>query len=68
MTDRDDGRHRRRPAPSTHRGAKVTEVICPNCGHRIGTAIRSGDVRIYCRRCKFTVHVTIEVVDEESQE
>ena len=45
---------------------KFTEIMCPMCGGRIGSAVRAGEVSVYCRKCKATIKVTIEVVDKKS--
>ena len=52
--------------PATRSSLRFTEIMCPICGHRIGSVIRLGEVFVYCRKCRATINVTIEVVDKKS--
>ena len=45
--------------------SRWTEIICPSCGHRTGTEIRMGEIRIFCTRCHEKFEVSIKLVEEE---
>jgi transcription elongation factor Elf1 len=42
--------------------------MCPVCGHRTGTSVRTGDVRIFCRKCKAIIGVSIQAVSEQADD
>ena len=45
-----------------------TAIVCPQCGKHTGIQLRDGHAHIYCRRCKWTIEVTIHAYQEHAIE
>lgn len=45
-----------------------TVVHCPQCGKRTDLRIRSGDVIVFCDRCRVDIEVSIRVIEKQEGE
>ena len=55
-------------AGNRNRVRAQTVVHCPQCGKRTALRISSGDVVVYCDRCKIEIEVSIHVIKKQETE
>ena len=57
-------------APKRHRADDALLLLCPKCQKRLplsGRVSMNGTTGLYCRGCRRTVQVSIEVGDDEAK-